>query len=96
MTHGSVGAQNRFVNRALGNQLDRSGAEALPSHELRSFGRKLLAGVVSAYLRPTIVAADREHPQLEAIACANLLTGWTAIGWLVALVWARSTTIRAT
>jgi hypothetical protein len=44
--------------------------------------------VVAAYLLPTIVAASRGHRHQGAIFLLNLLLGWTALGWLVALIWA--------
>lgn len=39
------------------------------------------------YLTPMIVAYARGHKNTLAISVLNLLTGWTVIGWLVALVW---------
>jgi hypothetical protein len=40
------------------------------------------------YFLPGFVAGWREHRQTLAIFVLNLLTGWTALGWIVALVWA--------
>ena len=40
------------------------------------------------YFIPSIVAALRNHPNGNAIAILNILTGWTFIGWVVAMVWA--------
>jgi hypothetical protein len=37
---------------------------------------------------PWAVAASRQMPNHWAIALVNLLTGWTGVGWLVALVMA--------
>jgi len=37
---------------------------------------------------PTIVAAIRNSRHLLAIFLVNLLLSWTAIGWVVALIWA--------
>lgn len=36
---------------------------------------------------PTIIALARRHRNALAIFLVNLLTGWTLIGWIVALVW---------
>jgi hypothetical protein len=36
---------------------------------------------------PTIIAAVRRAKNLLAIFLVNLLTGWTFIGWVIALVW---------
>jgi hypothetical protein len=40
------------------------------------------------YFIPAIVAGTRDHPQGLAIFALNLFAGWTAIGWVVAIVWA--------
>jgi hypothetical protein len=40
------------------------------------------------YLIPTWVALWRGHRQRLAIFALNLCGGWTAIGWVGALVWA--------
>ncbi len=37
---------------------------------------------------PTIVAFVRKHSQKWLVFLLNLLTGWTGIGWIAALVWA--------
>jgi hypothetical protein len=39
------------------------------------------------YFIPTLVARLRHHNNKLAIIVLNILAGWTAIGWLVALVW---------
>lgn len=39
------------------------------------------------YLTPTVIAFYRQHHNLAPIVVVNLLTGWTVIGWVVALVW---------
>ncbi len=46
-----------------------------------------LAVAVGLYFLPNWVAMARKHPQGNAIFYLNFLTGWTAIGWVVALVW---------
>jgi hypothetical protein len=40
------------------------------------------------YMLPAIVASCRGHHQTLAITVLNIFAGWTALGWLVALVWA--------
>ena len=40
------------------------------------------------YLLPSIVASRRNHLQATPIFIINLLTGWTGIGWVLALAWA--------
>jgi len=42
------------------------------------------------YFLPAIVAHRREHHNKDAIAVLNLFLGWTFIGWVVALVWAKT------
>jgi hypothetical protein len=42
------------------------------------------------YLLPAIVALSREHHQKIAILVLNVLLGWTAVGWVAALIWALS------
>lgn len=41
-----------------------------------------------AYFLPTIVAQARSHHNTLAIFILNLLTGWTVLGWIIAIVWA--------
>jgi hypothetical protein len=40
------------------------------------------------YFLPSIIAAARSKQDLVSILVLNLLLGWTAVGWVVALVWA--------
>ena len=37
---------------------------------------------------PTIIAYERNHPNLVPIFILNLFFGWTLIGWVGALIWA--------
>lgn len=50
----------------------------------------LILGLAFAffYLLPTFVAWRRRKKNLQAIAVLNLLLGWLAIPWVLALVWA--------
>jgi len=60
----------------------------MPDYELTPLGYTLVflvAGLL--YLLPTFIAAVRRHRNSYAIFGVNLLLGWTAVGWLVALVW---------
>ena len=43
--------------------------------------------LVMLYFVPTIIACVRGHHQKIAIGALNILLGWTAIGWIVALIW---------
>jgi len=40
------------------------------------------------YFLPSIIALARSKRNLLAIFLLNFFLGWTAIGWVVALVWA--------
>lgn len=42
------------------------------------------------YLIPAVIASQRNHHQTGAILILNLFMGWTALGWLAALMWAMS------
>ena len=46
----------------------------------------VLAFSAASYFFPTLIG--RKKKTLTAIIVLNLLTGWTVIGWIVALVWA--------
>jgi hypothetical protein len=50
----------------------------------------LLALAVLVYFIPTIVAGKRGHPNGTPIFLLNLFLGWTALGWLAALIWSAS------
>ncbi len=47
---------------------------------------------VAFYFLPAIVASNRKHPNATAILVLNLLAGWTFVGWVVAMVWAFTST----
>ncbi len=40
------------------------------------------------YFLPSLIARDKKKKNTQAIFTLNLLTGWTFIGWVVAIVWA--------
>jgi hypothetical protein len=40
------------------------------------------------YFLPTIIALARNKRDTTSILLLNLFLGWTAIGWVIALVWA--------
>ena len=51
--------------------------------------------VIGLYFLPSLIGALRDHHNMGAIFALNLLAGWTAIGWLVALVWSMTAIRRA-
>ncbi len=40
------------------------------------------------YFIPTGIAYDKNRKQKKAIFTLNLLTAWTVVGWIIAMVWA--------
>ena len=40
------------------------------------------------YFLPAIIAYSRSKRDAGAILVLNIFLGWTAIGWIIALVWA--------
>lgn len=42
------------------------------------------------YFLPSLIASKRNHHNHISILLVNLFFGWTAIGWIVALIWAFS------
>lgn len=45
--------------------------------------------LIALYFLPSIVASRRHNPKYERILIFNFLLGWTLIGWVLALAWAR-------
>lgn len=50
-------------------------------------GLLALIVLLAIYLAPSVVAAVREHPHRNAIIALNILTGWTFVGRVAALIW---------
>lgn len=48
---------------------------------------ELSLGLIALYFVPTIIAVARSHGNAVPIFLTNLLLGWTAIGWVIALIW---------
>lgn len=51
----------------------------------------MLLAIVVIYLLPTLIAFGREHPRRQDLAVANILLGWTLIGWIAVFLWASLT-----
>jgi hypothetical protein len=47
----------------------------------------VLGSMLGAYIAPFVIAVVRDHHRLPWIGLLNLATGWTAAGWIAALVW---------
>lgn len=43
--------------------------------------------IIIGYFVPALVAYKRGHQNTMAITAVNILLGWTALGWIAALVW---------
>src|SRR5215472_10636775 len=52
----------------------------------------VVAALLAFYFLPAIVGSLRKHHNAAAILTLNLLAGWTAVGWIIALVWAMTAT----
>lgn len=63
-----------------------------PTYQLNSFGKFISMSFFftapALYLLPTYEAWSNKHPNLTAIALANLFLGWSIVGWVIAIVWA--------
>jgi hypothetical protein len=47
--------------------------------------------ILIVYFLPTSIANQRAHTNTRAIFWANLLFGWTCLGWGLVFVWAWTT-----
>ncbi len=56
---------------------------------LRNSALGLLAmlAALGVYLAPSFIARARHHPRALEIVLVDVLLGWTAIGWVTALLW---------
>ena len=43
--------------------------------------------IVFLYFLPALIASQRKKKNRNAITVANLLFGWTIIGWAIILIW---------
>jgi hypothetical protein len=53
-----------------------------------------LVALGAIYFLPSIIAGSRGHMSAAAIVALNLLLGWTALGWILALVWSLNSNTR--
>jgi hypothetical protein len=63
------------------------GAQALTAALLLIVGPPI---AIYLYFLPTLTAKRNHKANYKAILTLNILTGWTFIGWVVAMVWATS------
>lgn len=64
------------------------------SGDLIGMGVLLFIGAV-VYLIPAIVASQRKHQNATPICLVNILLGWSVLGWIVALIWATTSNVKA-
>ena len=57
-------------------------------HLLAFFFLPIFGFTFVLYFLPAIIAFARSKRDAVSILVLNLLLGWTAIGWVIALVWA--------
>jgi len=55
----------------------------------------MVLAIVVLYMLPTLIAFGREHPRRLDVALANILLGWTLIGWVGVFLWASLTHIES-
>jgi hypothetical protein len=48
----------------------------------------MVMAIIVIYMLPTLIAFGREHPRRQDVLVANLLLGWTLIGWVAVFLWA--------
>ena len=53
-----------------------------------------IAALVAIYFLPSMIAGSRGHMSASAIVALNVLAGWTALGWILALVWSLNSNTR--
>ena len=53
------------------------------------FGLLVVAAFV-IYFAPSVIAMSREHHDTPSIVLLNVFSGWTVLGWIVALGWSAS------
>lgn len=52
----------------------------------------IIIGLV--YFLPTIIAYARKHNNSMSISVANLLVGWTMLGWCASMIWACTSNVK--
>ena len=62
-------------------------------HAAALFFFPLFGSGIVIYFLPSIIAAARSKRDLLSIFWLNFFLGWTAIGWIIALVWAVKTDV---
>lgn len=53
-----------------------------------AYGLVIILVIILIYFLPGLIANGRDHKNTAAIFILNLFLGWTALGWIISLVWA--------
>jgi hypothetical protein len=48
----------------------------------------IAGAALTLYFLPSLIALGRRHRNAHALFMLNLCSGWTVIGWIIALTWA--------
>jgi hypothetical protein len=48
----------------------------------------IAGAALTLYFLPSLIAFARRHRNGSAVFMLNLCSGWTIIGWIIALTWA--------
>jgi len=66
--------------------------QTMPYGWLACPGILLFGVILLAFISiPIWIAVKRNHPQKGPIIALTIIGGWTAIGWIIALIWSLST-----
>lgn len=58
------------------------------STAIEVIGFAWMFAMAALYFAPAIIAQRYHHPRATSIALLTFFLGWTAIGWIAALIWA--------
>ena len=59
---------------------------------LKSVIELIIIGIV--YILPSLIAHRRKHHQRISISLLNIFLGWTLLGWVAALIWSASASVK--
>jgi hypothetical protein len=49
---------------------------------------------ILVYFLPSLIASNRKHNNVNPIQALNIFLGWTALGWIAALIWALTDNVK--
>jgi hypothetical protein len=78
----------RLHHRHPENDCGQPGRRHIQEHTVNAIATAIIwLAIIAAYWAPTIIALIRHLPNVVQVGLVNLFFGWTAIGWIVALIW---------